>query len=67
MAWVRPKGTPPEIVKAIEVAFVKAVEDPEQVKKMNDVGLALKPMVGAGTPSTTPTCTSRQRSTPSGR
>lgn len=42
-----PKGTPPEIVKAIEVAFVKAVEDPEQVKKMNDVGLALKPMVGA--------------------
>lgn len=42
-----PKGTPPEIVKAIEAAFVKAVEDPEQVKKMNDVGLALKPMVGA--------------------
>ena len=36
-----------KIVKAIEVAFVKAVEDPEQVKKMNDVGLALKPMVGA--------------------
>jgi tripartite-type tricarboxylate transporter receptor subunit TctC len=42
-----PKGTPPEIVKVIEAAFVKAVEDPEQVKKMNDVGLALKPMVGA--------------------
>jgi tripartite-type tricarboxylate transporter receptor subunit TctC len=42
-----PKGTPPEILKVIEAAFVKAVEDPEQVKKMNDVGLALKPMVGA--------------------
>ncbi|WP_395715142.1 tripartite tricarboxylate transporter substrate binding protein [Reyranella sp.] len=42
-----PKGTPPEVLKVIEAAFVKAVEDPEQVKKMNDVGLALKPMVGA--------------------
>src|SRR5262249_7478151 len=42
-----PKGTPPEIVKIIEAAFVKAVEDPEQVKKMNDAGLALKPMIGA--------------------
>lgn len=42
-----PKGTPPEILKVIEAAFVKAVEDPEQIKKMNDVGLALKPMVGA--------------------
>jgi tripartite-type tricarboxylate transporter receptor subunit TctC len=42
-----PKGTPPEVVKVIEAAFVKAVNDPEQVRKMNEVGLALKPMVGA--------------------
>lgn len=42
-----PKGTPPEVVKVIEAAFLKAVADPEQVQKMNDVGLALKPMAGA--------------------
>ncbi|MSP74665.1 MAG: tripartite tricarboxylate transporter substrate binding protein [Rhodospirillaceae bacterium] len=42
-----PKGIPADLVKVIEAAFVKAIADPELVKKMDDAGLALKPMVGA--------------------
>jgi tripartite-type tricarboxylate transporter receptor subunit TctC len=42
-----PKGTPADIVKVIETAFVKAIKDPELIKKMDAAGLALKPMVGA--------------------
>jgi tripartite-type tricarboxylate transporter receptor subunit TctC len=42
-----PKGTPADIIKVIETAFVKAIKDPELVKKMDAAGLALKPMVGA--------------------
>ncbi len=42
-----PKGTPPEIVKAVEVAFAKAINSAEMKEKMDAVGLALKPMVGA--------------------
>ncbi len=42
-----PKGTPADIVKVIETAFVKAINSAEMREKMDAVGLALKPMVGA--------------------
>lgn len=42
-----PKGTPADVVKVIETAFLKAVESPEMKQKMDAVGLALRPMVGA--------------------
>ncbi len=41
-----PKGTPPAAIKAIETAFAKAMANPEHVKKLEDVGLAIKVMVG---------------------
>ncbi len=41
-----PKGTPPAVIKAIEAAFAKAMSDPEHVKKLEDVGLAIRVMVG---------------------
>jgi tripartite-type tricarboxylate transporter receptor subunit TctC len=41
------KGTPAEVIKVIEAAFLKAMQNPEHTKKMEDAGLALKPMVGA--------------------
>mgnify|MGYP000231379965 CR=1 FL=1 len=42
-----PKGTPADVVKAIETAFLKAINSAEMKEKMDAVGLALKPMVGA--------------------
>ena len=42
-----PKGTPAEIVKVVETAFLKAINSDEMKQKMDAVGLALKPMVGA--------------------
>lgn len=41
-----PAGMDPKIVKKLQDAFKKAMADPEHVKKMEDVGLALKVMVG---------------------
>lgn len=41
-----PKGTPPDIVKTLEAAFRKAIANPEHVKKMEEAGLALRPMSG---------------------
>ena len=41
-----PKGTPADIVKALEAAFRKAIANPEHVKKMEDAGLALRVMTG---------------------
>lgn len=41
-----PKGMDPKVVKKLQDVFKKAMEDPEHVKKMEDVGLALKVMVG---------------------
>jgi tripartite-type tricarboxylate transporter receptor subunit TctC len=41
-----PKGTPPAVIKRLEQALKKAMEDPEHVKKMEDAGLALRVMVG---------------------
>jgi tripartite-type tricarboxylate transporter receptor subunit TctC len=40
------KGTPPEVVKKLQEAFRKAMEDPEHVKKMEEAGLSLRIMVG---------------------
>ena len=42
-----PKGTPADAIKVLETAFLKAINDPEHIKKMDEQGLALKPMVGA--------------------
>ena len=42
-----PKGTPADVVKVVETAFLKAIKSPEMLQKMDAVGLALKPMVGA--------------------
>jgi tripartite-type tricarboxylate transporter receptor subunit TctC len=41
-----PKGTPPAVIKRLEQALKKAMEDPEHVKKMEDAGLALRVMAG---------------------
>jgi tripartite-type tricarboxylate transporter receptor subunit TctC len=41
-----PKGMDPKIVKKLADTFKKAMADPEHVKKMEDVGLALKVMTG---------------------
>ena len=43
----RAKGTPADICKIIETAFLKAIKSHEMKEKMDAVGLALKPMVGA--------------------
>jgi len=40
------KGTPPDVVKKLQEAFRKAMEDPEHVKKMEDAGLSMRIMVG---------------------
>jgi tripartite-type tricarboxylate transporter receptor subunit TctC len=42
-----PKGTPADICKIVETAFLKAINSAEMKEKMDAVGLALKPMVGA--------------------
>jgi tripartite-type tricarboxylate transporter receptor subunit TctC len=34
--WVAPKGTPPEIVKKLETAIQKALQNPELKKKIED-------------------------------
>jgi len=41
-----PKGTPPAVIKRLEQALKKAMDDPEHVKKMEDAGLTLRVMVG---------------------
>jgi tripartite-type tricarboxylate transporter receptor subunit TctC len=40
------KGTPPDVVRKLQEAFRKAMEDPEHVKKMEDAGLSMRIMVG---------------------
>jgi tripartite-type tricarboxylate transporter receptor subunit TctC len=42
-----PKGTPKDIVKIIEAGFAKAINNPEHIRKMEEQGLALKPLIGA--------------------
>ena len=41
-----PRGTPAPVVKRLQEAFKKAMEDPEHVKKMEEAGLTLRIMVG---------------------
>jgi tripartite-type tricarboxylate transporter receptor subunit TctC len=41
-----PKGMDPAIVKKLQEVFAKAMQDPEHIKKMDEVGLAVKVMVG---------------------
>lgn len=41
-----PKGMDPKVVKKLADTFKKAMADPEHVKKMEDVGLAVKVMTG---------------------
>jgi len=42
-----PKGIPEPVVKKIQELFLTAIKDPEHVEKMEKVGLALLPMLGA--------------------
>ncbi|HYD07743.1 MAG TPA: tripartite tricarboxylate transporter substrate binding protein [Reyranella sp.] len=42
-----PKGTPADVVKVLETAFLKAINSDDMKQKMDAAGLALKPMVGA--------------------
>ena len=41
-----PKGVPPAVLKTLEAALRKAMEDPEHVQKLESAGLAIKIMVG---------------------
>ena len=41
-----PKGTPQPVIKRLEQALKKAMEDPEHVRKMEEAGLGLRIMVG---------------------
>jgi tripartite-type tricarboxylate transporter receptor subunit TctC len=41
-----PKGTPQPVLKRLEEALMKAMEDPEHVQKLESAGLAVKIMVG---------------------
>jgi tripartite-type tricarboxylate transporter receptor subunit TctC len=41
-----PKGTPPAIVSYLAGAFRKAMENPEHIRKMEDVGLEVRIMTG---------------------
>jgi tripartite-type tricarboxylate transporter receptor subunit TctC len=42
-----PKNMDPKVVAKLAEIFKKAMEDPEHIKRMEDVGLGLKVMVGA--------------------
>jgi tripartite-type tricarboxylate transporter receptor subunit TctC len=42
-----PKGMDPKVVAKLAETFKKAMETPEHIKKMDDVGLAVKIMTGA--------------------
>ena len=42
-----PKGIPEPVVKKIQEIFLAGIKDPEHVEKMEKVGLALLPMMGA--------------------
>jgi tripartite-type tricarboxylate transporter receptor subunit TctC len=41
-----PKGIPETIVKKLQSILQRAMEDPEHIKKMDQAGLAIKPMIG---------------------
>ena len=39
-----PKGTPPELINKLATVFKKAMDDPDHMKRMEDQGLAVRPM-----------------------
>ncbi len=41
-----PKGMDPAVVKKLQDIFVKAMADPDHVKRLEAAGLAIKPMIG---------------------
>jgi len=41
-----PRGVPPAVLKTLEAALRKAMEDPEHIQKLESAGLAIKIMVG---------------------
>lgn len=41
-----PKGMDPAVVKKLQDVFVKAMADPDHVKRLEAAGLAIKPMIG---------------------
>jgi tripartite-type tricarboxylate transporter receptor subunit TctC len=41
-----PKGLPPAVLKTLEAALKKAMEDPDHIQKLESAGLAVKIMVG---------------------
>jgi tripartite-type tricarboxylate transporter receptor subunit TctC len=41
-----PKGLPPAVLKTLEAALKRAMEDPEHIQKLEAAGLAVKIMVG---------------------
>ena len=41
-----PRGTPPAVIKTLETALRKAMEDPDHVQKLEAAGLAIRIMVG---------------------
>lgn len=41
-----PKGMDPAVVKKLQDVFVKAMADPDHIKRLEDAGLAIKPMIG---------------------
>jgi tripartite-type tricarboxylate transporter receptor subunit TctC len=41
-----PRGTPPAVIKTLETALKKAMEDPDHVQKLESAGLAIRIMIG---------------------
>jgi tripartite-type tricarboxylate transporter receptor subunit TctC len=41
------KGTPPDVIKALEAGLLKAMQNPDHIAKLEEAGLGFKPMVGA--------------------
>ncbi|HWV81111.1 MAG TPA: tripartite tricarboxylate transporter substrate binding protein [Hyphomicrobiaceae bacterium] len=41
-----PKGMDPAVVKKLQDVLVKAMADPDHIKRLEDAGLAIKPMIG---------------------
>lgn len=41
------KGTPPDVIKALEAGLLKAMQNPDHIHKLEEAGLGFKPMVGA--------------------
>jgi len=40
------KGTPPDVIKALQAGLQKAMQNPDHIHKLEEAGLGFKPMVG---------------------